>query len=24
MEPCPRCRHQLITCECWEDLESAG
>lgn len=24
MEPCPRCRRQLISCDCWEDLESAG
>lgn len=23
MENCPRCRHQLISCGCWEDLESA-
>lgn len=23
MEPCPRCRGQLISCGCWEDLEEA-
>lgn len=23
MERCPRCKHQLIMCGCWEDLESS-
>ena len=23
LETCPRCREQLISCGCWEDLESS-
>lgn len=24
METCPRCSHQLISCGCWEDLETSA